>query len=82
MNRFQRVRSAHRQIAAIVAVAVDVGHGVLAKFVGVGFTPFGRAEQPGLLAIPHAINNGALRLPSLLEQSGQAARLFHQNDRA
>ncbi len=45
---------------------IDVGHGVAAKFVGVRFTPFGGAEQSGFLAIPHAINDGAFGLPSLL----------------
>ena len=52
---FQRVRTCHSEIAASVAVGIDVGDGVLAKFVGVRLDPFGRAEQAGLFAIPRAI---------------------------
>ena len=76
MKALQRVRTAHGQIAATVAVAIDVGHRMLAKFVGMSFAPFGRAEQPRFLAVPDAINNGALRLPSLFEQSRQGRALL------
>ena len=78
----QGMRSAHGQIAATVAVAIDISGGMPAKFIGMSFAPLGGTEQSGFLAIPHAVNDGALGLPSLLEQSGEAAGFFHQNDRA
>ena len=40
---FECVRAFDAKIAAAVAVGIDVGHGVLAQFVGVLFGPFGRA---------------------------------------
>ena len=41
---------------------------MLLQFVGVRLGPFGGAQQAGLFAVPDAINDGALRLPSLLQQ--------------
>ena len=64
----QRVRTAHGEQAAIVAVGVDVDGGVLAQLVGVGFDPFGGTEQHGFFAVPRGVDDGAARLPALLEQ--------------
>ena len=44
--------------------------------------PLGGAEQAGLLAVPHTVHDGALWLPSLLNELGESARLFHQGDGA
>ena len=70
------------EIAAAVAVGVDVRDGVCAQFVGVLFGPFGRAEQARLFAVPRAIDDGALRLPALLEQFAERARFFEHGDHA
>src|SRR5437899_2955719 len=38
--------------------------------------PLGRTQECRLFAIPEAIEDGALRMPTLLEQLPKAARLF------
>ena len=70
----QRVRALHAQIAAAVAVGVDVDGGLLLQLVGVRLGPFGGAQQPRLFAVPHAVDDGALRLPALLQQRRRSAR--------
>ncbi len=75
---FQRVGAFHVQVAAAVGVRVDIHGGIAAQFLGVVFGPFGRAQQSLFLAIPNAQDDGALGLPSLVDQGGQPARLFHQ----
>ena len=65
------------EVAAAVAVGVDVNRGVLAKFVGVRLAPLGGAEQPWLFAVPHAIDDGAARLPALLQEFAHRPRFFH-----
>ena len=55
---------------------------IAAELVGMRFRPFGGAEQSGLLSVPKAENDGALRLPTLLQESAETARLFHQRTRA
>ena len=57
----QRMRSTHLQEAATVAVGVDVGNAAGAQLVRMGLHPFGRAEEPRLLAIPGAIDDRAVR---------------------
>ena len=68
--------AARAQVAALVAVRVDVDDAVLLQLVVVGFGPFRRAEQRRLLAVPRAVDDRALRLPSLLEELAVRARLL------
>src|SRR5579859_6601930 len=72
------MRALHAQIAAAITVSIDVDGGVLLEFGRVVLSPFGRAQKHGLLAVPGAIDNGALRLPALLEQFAQRPRFFEQ----
>src|SRR5262249_6303809 len=66
--------------AASVAVSIDVKSGMLLEFVTVKLSPLGGAQKHGLLPIPRAVDDGALRLPSLLEQLTQGAGFFEQRD--
>ncbi len=45
-------------------------------------SPLRRAQQHGLFAIPGAIDDRALGLPTLLQQFAQGARFFQQRDLA
>ena len=78
----QRVRAAHLEEAAAVAVGVEVGDRVLAQLGGVRFHPLGRAEQHRLLGVPGRVDDGAPRPPALLEQLAQRAGLLEQGDLA
>ena len=49
---FEGVRATQFQIAAAIAVGIDVGDGMLAQLLGVRLDPFRRAEQAGFFAIP------------------------------
>ena len=73
---FQILRSAGVDKAAVITVRIDVGDSVLLQFIHMSFDPFNRAEQTWLFAIPGAINNGALRDPSLAVQL--AKRMLHE----
>src|SRR6266566_8743804 len=65
---FEGVRPFYVEIAAPVAVRIDVRYGVRAQFLVVLLGPFRRAKKPRLLAIPRAVNDGSLRLPARLNQ--------------
>ena len=64
------------KVASLVAVGIDVSHRVLLQFSHMRLHPLHRTQQPRLFSIPRAINNGALRRPTLLVQFAQHARLF------
>ena len=53
-----------------------------AQFVIVLLGPFGRAQQSGLFSVPRAINDGALGLPSGLDQLPEGPRFFHKGNLA
>ena len=78
----ERVRAGHAQEPAAVAVGVDVHGRMRAQLRIVLFGPFGGTQQPFFLAVPHAIDDGALRFPALLQQFGESAGFFHQSHRA
>ncbi len=79
---FQRVRAFNAEIAAAIAVGIDVRDAVRAQFVVVLLGPFGRAEKAGLFAIPRAINNGAFRFPAGLDELTESPRFFHEGNLA
>ncbi len=64
------------EVAAPVAIGVDIGDGVLAQFIIMCFGPFSGAEQAGFFAVPEAIDDSAVRLPALLEQLAERAGFF------
>src|SRR5262249_13598629 len=68
--------------SASVAIGVDIDDSVLLQLGGVGFRPLRRTEQSRLFTIPEAINDGALRLPALLQHLGETASLLHFGNRA
>src|SRR5579871_3145655 len=72
----QRVRAFHGKKAASIAVRIDVKSGMLLEFVAMILSPLRGAQQHGLFTVPRAIDDRALRLPSLLEQLAQGARFF------
>ena len=72
----QRVRPFHAEITTPISVRVNVRHRVRAQLVVMLLGPFRRAEQPGLLPVPRAINNGSLRFPPGLRHFAQRSRLF------
>ena len=76
------MRAAGAKEAAPVAIGIDISDGMLTQFGGVSFGPFSRAEQPWFFAVPEAVNNGAIRLPALLQQFPQRARLLHFRTRS
>ena len=78
MNFSSECEPAMAEIAAAVAVAVDVDDRVVLQIAGVLFDPFGRAEQPCFFAVPDAIDDRALRLPTLLQQFTESAGFFEQ----
>src|SRR5208282_1620844 len=73
---FEGVGATKTKIAAAVAVGIDVGDGVFAKFLGVRLDPFGRAEQAGFFAIPRTKDQRALGLPTLLHKLAERASFF------
>ena len=79
---FERVRAFDSEITAAVAVRIDVGNAVGAQFVVMLLGPFGRAQEPRLFAVPRAINNGALRLPSGFYKLPKRASFFQNCDLA
>ena len=66
------------QEAAAVAIGVDVDRRLALQFGGVRLRPLGGAEQARFLAVPRAVDDGALGLPALLEERAERAHLFHQ----
>ena len=58
--------------AAAVAVGVDVEQRLPLQLVGMGLGPFGRAEQPRLLAVPARVDDGARRPPALARAAPSA----------
>ena len=63
------VAAAHFQKAPAVAVGVYIEDRPLLQFARVRFDPFGRAQEDGLLAVPARVDDRALGLPALLDQS-------------
>src|SRR4029453_7966016 len=64
------------EVAAAVAVAVEVRNRMRDERVGVRLGPLGGPEQTGLLAVPGRVDDGALRTPALLVQLTQRAGLL------
>ena len=75
----QAVAALRPQEAALVGVGIDVGHGLLLQFGGVGFRPFGGADQARLLRVPAGIDQGALRPPAGPGQGADRLGLLHQH---
>src|SRR5271170_7654955 len=65
-----------------VAVGIDVGDSVLLQLRGMRLGPLRRSQQARLLAVPEAIDHGALRLPSLFKQFRQRACFLQFRARA
>src|SRR2546421_10745182 len=76
------MRAFDSEITAAVTVGIDVGDAVGAQFVIVLLGPLGRAQEPRLFAIPRAINNSALRLPTGFYKLPKRTRLFQNSDLA
>ena len=76
----QCVRAFYFEVAALVAIAVDVSDGMLRQLFVVLLDPFCRAHQHGFLGIPGAVDDGALGPPTLLRQFSERARLLQQGD--
>src|SRR5580700_11215647 len=72
------MRPLYFQIAALIAIAVDVNRGMLPKLVRMLFYPLGGTEKHGLFTIPGGVDDGALRLPSLFGKLAKCARLLQQ----
>src|SRR5690348_5489782 len=79
-QRLQRMRPFSREASSAIAIGVDVGHSVLLQLGCMSLCPFRRAEQHGLFAVPRAVNDGPLRLPSLLAKFTQRTALLQQCD--
>ena len=62
--------------SATIAVGVYVHHGMLAQFLQVGLDPFGGAKQAWLLAVPHTVDDGSFRLPTLFKKFSQSTAFF------
>ena len=54
----QGMGAARPQEAAAAGVGIDVGYGMLAQFVSVGFYPFGTTQQTGFFGAPGAVFDG------------------------
>src|SRR6266852_7184774 len=67
---------------AAIGVGIDVGDRVFAQFVEMVLHPFGGAEQSRLFAIPRAINNGALGLPTRFDEFTESAGFLELRDEA
>src|SRR5690606_30045392 len=78
----ERVRAAHAEEAAAVAVGVDVRDELLAQLRCVVLREFRGAEQTGLLRIPAGVDDRALRAEAVLYEHTEGARLFHERDHA
>src|SRR5215831_16073263 len=63
-----------------VAVRVDINGGITPELIGVIFSPLRGAEQHGLFAVPGAIFDGPLGLPSLLEQLRESSSLLQKRN--
>src|SRR5258708_22617001 len=79
---FERVRALHTQNAAAIAIGIDVDYALALELLAVRLGPLGGAEQPGLLAIPRAVDDGALRFPALLQQRTHRAHFLHHGNEA
>ena len=78
----QRMRAIHPEIAAAVAVRVDVGDDLVAKLGGVTLRPLDRSEESRLLGVPGREHEGALRAEALLDQLPNRACLLEHGDHA
>ena len=76
----QILSSTGEEKAAAVAIGVDVSDGMFAQFIDVRLHPFCGTEQAWLFAVPGAIDDGALGIPSLLVQFAQHASFFELGD--
>src|SRR5207249_6674883 len=76
------MRAFDSEITAAVAVRIDVGDAVDAQFLVMLFGPLSRAQEPGLFAVPRAIDNSALRLPTGFHELAKRTRLFQNGDLA
>src|SRR4029077_16141722 len=74
---FECVRSLDAEIAAAIAVGINVGDAMRAQFVVVLLGPFGRAEESAFFSIPRAINDRALWFPAGLDEFAESSRFFH-----
>src|SRR5258708_31663406 len=55
----QSMAAFHIQRAAAVHIGVDIQRRLRLEFRGVGFDPFGRAEQSRLFSVPTRIDQGS-----------------------
>src|SRR5678815_924725 len=60
----QILRPSGKQEAPLIAVGIDVSDGMLLQFIHMSFHPLDRTQQPGLLPIPGAVDDGALWSPA------------------
>src|SRR6476646_12078567 len=72
----QRVRTFNAKIAAAITVCIDIDCRMLLQFLSMVFSPFGGTQQHGFFTVPRAINDGALRLPTMLQENAQRAGFF------
>ena len=78
---FQVMRAGSEPETAAVGVGIDVRGCVLLQLGAMGFHPLRRSQQPRLLAVPSAVNDGASRIPALLVEFPQLACFFqHHGD--
>ena len=70
------------QIAAAVAVGVDVEERLALELVGMGLDPLGRAEETGFLSVPARVDDRARRSPALAVKLPQRFRFGHQRNLA
>src|SRR5689334_18633857 len=68
--------------AAAVDVAVDVDESLALELGRMCLCPFGRAQEPGLLAVPARVDNRARRPPALAIELPHRLGLAHQCDLA
>src|SRR5690349_7380711 len=74
------VRAGCIEITPFIAVRVEVRNAMLLKFFAMSFNPLRRAEQPWFLPVPCAIDNSALRIPTLPMQFAEHAGFFEHCD--
>src|ERR1700737_2824394 len=77
---FKRVRAFDSEVAAAIAVRIDIRDAVRAEFVEVLLGPLGRAQQSGFFSVPRTINDGAFRLPAGLDQLTERPRFFQDGN--
>src|SRR6185312_1562880 len=76
----QDVRTTHAEITASVGVAVEIRNCMCREFPRVCFSPFGRTQQTGLLAIPRCVDDRALGMPALLDERTHCADFLQQRN--